>query len=196
MQTRKDLQERISEAIAAYRKANPERGSIGAIARATGCNRSTISRILSGENLPSDDIAARLFDLTRAEVFGNLSNSKPKTPAKQIGITDKLDGAIATLHELKERIAESPQHEKSRLVPSPPGATPGSRATAVGRLLQQLDAELAFFKVESRTKERKVLRKTVDPRDVGYLIALLKAMYDDDTFQNWIFGAQYYGKKR
>jgi predicted ABC-type ATPase len=66
-----------------------------------------------------------------------------------------------------------------------------ARAQAVARILRELDRELAFFKQESRRDARHVLRSVVDAKDVGYLIALLKAMYDDDAFENWIFGAQY-----
>jgi len=71
-----------------------------------------------------------------------------------------------------------------------------ARAQAVGRILGELDRELAFFRQESRQDARHVLRRVVDAKDVGYLIALLKAMYDDDAFENWIFGAQYGARNR
>jgi len=68
-------------------------------------------------------------------------------------------------------------------------------ARRVENILQQLAKELNYFKSGKR-EDREVFRKIVMGEDVGYIISLLKALFDEDTFQNWIFAAQYKFNRR
>jgi hypothetical protein len=56
--------------------------------------------------------------------------------------------------------------------------------------IHQLVQELDFFKRGTAT-DRAVLRHVVPARDVGYATTLLKAMYDEDQFQSWLYFAEY-----
>lgn len=56
--------------------------------------------------------------------------------------------------------------------------------------LHRLLAELDFFKRGS-AEDRALLRRFLPARDVGYLTTLLKAMYDEDQFQAWVYFTDY-----
>lgn len=58
--------------------------------------------------------------------------------------------------------------------------------TTIHRLLNELN----FFK-RGTAADRAALRNVVPARDVGYLTTLLKAMYDEDQFQAWLYFADY-----
>lgn len=63
-------------------------------------------------------------------------------------------------------------------------------ARSVENALRRLSKELEFFK-SGRSEDRQIFRRIVSAQDVGYIISLLKALFDEDAFQNWIFTAQY-----
>lgn len=63
-------------------------------------------------------------------------------------------------------------------------------ARSVREDVDHLLAHLEFFKKGS-TSDRAVLRSVLPPRDVGYLTSLLKAMYDEDQFQTWLYFTDY-----
>jgi hypothetical protein len=56
--------------------------------------------------------------------------------------------------------------------------------------VRALMAALEPFK-KGTAEDRALLRRTVAARDVGYLTSLLKAMYDEDQFQTWVYFTHY-----
>jgi len=65
-----------------------------------------------------------------------------------------------------------------------------TKARAVIRLLISLSNELEFFK-SCAEDERRIFKKTVPGQDVGYITTLLRALYDEDKFQKWLFFSTY-----
>lgn len=63
-------------------------------------------------------------------------------------------------------------------------------ARGVLMTLRRLVDELHFFRSGSPA-DRARLRRIVPARDVGYATTLLKAMYDEDQFQTWVYFADY-----
>lgn len=63
--------------------------------------------------------------------------------------------------------------------------------TTIHRLLNELNS----FK-RGTPADRAVLRNIVPARDIGYLTTLLKAMYDEDQFQTWLYFADYNPESR
>ncbi|MGH9364402.1 MAG: hypothetical protein ACRD1B_03935, partial [Thermoanaerobaculia bacterium] len=63
-------------------------------------------------------------------------------------------------------------------------------AQAVFTTIHRLLNELNSFK-RGTPADRAILRQTVPARDIGYLTTLLKAMYDEDQFQTWLYFADY-----
>jgi hypothetical protein len=68
--------------------------------------------------------------------------------------------------------------------------TAEEKARAVMRLLISLSNELEFFK-NCTEDERRIFKKTVPGQDVGYITTLLRALYDEDKFQKWLFFSTY-----
>lgn len=56
--------------------------------------------------------------------------------------------------------------------------------------LHRLLNELHYFK-RGTPADRATFRRLVPARDVGYVTTLLKAMYDEDQFQTWVYFADY-----
>ena len=74
-------------------------------------------------------------------------------------------------------------------------AAPSKRSSAahaaeVLRALRQLGQVLEFFKTGSPT-DRDLLRRMVPGTDVGYITSLLRALYDEDRFEEWILFSNY-----
>jgi len=200
------LRERMAREIKLFQAEHPELKSINKLSKKTRVNRHTLAQIIRGQTTPDSLSRARLYEATRAKIFiisppaGTEKRAqRPRQPSVPPGSTDRPE-LMSLLREVKElsakvdRLGLLPSYGKSdrkAKIAVGPGRTTKERAQEIARILGNLDRELAFFRDESRRDARHVLRKVVDAKDVGYLIALLKAMYDDDAFENWIFGAQY-----
>jgi hypothetical protein len=63
-------------------------------------------------------------------------------------------------------------------------------ARRVSMTLRRLMDELDFFK-RGTPEDRSTLKRMVPARDVGYATTLLKAMYDEDQFQAWVYFSEY-----
>ena len=76
-----------------------------------------------------------------------------------------------------------------------PGTLPTKEAAAsqagrVSQTLRGLGQLLEYFKTGS-SKDRDSLRHIVPPADVGYITSLLRALYDEDRFEEWILFSNY-----
>lgn len=69
------------------------------------------------------------------------------------------------------------------------------RSTRVKKLLVTLVDELEFFKQNSESA-RETFRKLVPGEDVGYITTLLRALYNEDQFQRWLFFSNYEMKSK
>lgn len=77
--------------------------------------------------------------------------------------------------------------------PSGGGAKKQSRDQVARKILEtthRLMDELEFFK-KGTAADRAVLRRVLSVRDVGYMTTLLKAIYDEDQFQTWLYFTEY-----
>lgn len=185
------------KALKAYAAAHPEVRTQDQLAKKLGVSSETLRRLMLGLSTPAARSRARIFSVTHAEVFRRLPGNRPRETTRTQNGRQYADDILREVRKLSsgvERLRQSltgdevvSPHER----PAPEKVSARARAEAVARILGQLDRELAFFKEESRQEARHTLRRVVDAKDVGYLIALLKAMYDDDAFENWIFGAEY-----
>jgi hypothetical protein len=64
------------------------------------------------------------------------------------------------------------------------------RIEHVKSLLEALEWELDFFKYGSSNR-RELFRKSIFAPDVGYIIALLRALFDEERFQTWLIMSNY-----
>ena len=64
------------------------------------------------------------------------------------------------------------------------------RIETVKSLLDAIERELDYFKYGSSNR-RELFRKSVFGPDVGYIMALLRALFDEERFQSWLFMSDY-----
>ncbi len=75
-------------------------------------------------------------------------------------------------------------------VPSSGESGAQTKARKILQLLSALKRELDFF-AKGSPADRKELARVVKGRDVGYIMALFKALYNEDEFQRWLFFTSY-----
>lgn len=91
----------------------------------------------------------------------------------------------------QEREARALPRQASPSMPKSPEEAARELMITLHRLMNDLN----YFKRGSDV-DRVLLRKIVPARDVGYVTSLLKAMYDEDQFQAWVYFADYNPESR
>lgn len=71
-----------------------------------------------------------------------------------------------------------------------PKANSIHQAQRVAQAMNQLSQALEFFR-EGTKEDRLSLKATIPPEDIGYLTTLLRALYEEDTFQQWVLFTSY-----
>ena len=84
---------------------------------------------------------------------------------------------------------ESIHEERATTMASSKGP-PALHAAEVLKTIRRLGQVLEFFKTGSPT-DRDLLRRIVPGADVGYITSLLRALYDEDQFEQWILFSNY-----
>lgn len=119
-------------------------------------------------------------------------------PSAEFKIHDQLTNTrtlIREVKELKERVDQidtklTDARMYLEMAKKPSSTDAEGRARKTLRLLMSLSSELEFFKTCTED-ERRIFKKTVPGQDVGYITTLLRALYDEDRFQKWLFFSTY-----
>jgi len=136
-------------------------------AKDEGISLSNIKKYFQARRLPVGDSLRRLQETTKLEILNKLPiKGKVKKESKK---KPPVESQIPT------PITSDLAHEN---------------ANRVWKALISLNNELEFFKSGS-TRDRKVFRDVISGEDVGYIITLLKALFNEDQFQNWIYFSKY-----
>jgi hypothetical protein len=74
-----------------------------------------------------------------------------------------------------------------------PGVAPDSPENLAAKVREDADRLLADLEPFKRgtANDRAALKSALPARDVGYLTSLLKALYDEDQFETWLYFAEY-----
>lgn len=132
-----------------------------------GINRNTIKRYFQGVCLPDGDNLRKLHEATNLEILNQLpKSSRTKKKSKK---------RLPAKTQIATPISPDLANEKAK---------------GVWKTLVSLNNELEFFKRGS-PNDREVFRDMISGEDVGYIIALLKALFNEDQFQNWIYFTKY-----
>lgn len=201
-----EMKRRVGVELREWLQRHPEYGNISAFARRIGLPESTVGHWFRARFLPKGQGLHKILEVTNLPSLRELASSCASVAQKQEQRTqrsdagfDGLDKAISKLSSASEQVEEAERvirriatSTKGRKPPiSPSGQGAGSRAANIRTLLGILDHELDFFKRGSRS-DRAQLRRAISGEDLGYIIALLKALYaEEDEFQNWLFFANY-----
>lgn len=197
----------LAQALKYYLQANKRKyASMTAFGRATGLSRHTIMQVCNGTltNISSKTRTA-IFAATGLREFspfpeGDRGNSKTYgTGQKEASLDSDLAGIRAAADDVVRRVVriQSVSSMSSELPQMGPvdGLSVAQHVERVRQVLTALDRELGFFKELEREEARGLLRERIHARDIGYVIALLRALYSKEEFDNWVL-ASGYGMKR
>lgn len=141
------------------------------LARDLGINSRTFDDYFNGRNLPRGENLLKLVNVANLPILIEIQNLNSKN--KQYSNT-------------------SPSLNKKEETPSSrdKGNPSLEKAHQVHLSLIKLNELLDFFK-KATAEERTELKKTIPPQQIGYITSLLKALYNEDEFQQWIFFSEY-----
>ena len=169
-QEQMDLKEQIKKELPlklrAWFQGQNKWKSLIEIAKHLDINKHTMSDYFNGRNYPKGENLKKLTDLTQLPIL--------------IELKQKEFGNIHQNQNIKEQKNDIP---------------PLENANTVYQKLTELNTLLDYFK-KGTAKEREVLRQVIPPMQIGYITSLLKALYNEDEFQQWIFFSDYKMKKQ
>ena len=131
--------------------------------------------------------------------FRTIRELEPVTCIPYSSLRDYFCGHAAPVGERLRRLAgltrvPSLVEQLGSGVTATPSPTTTDDPTALAARVRddadRLLADLEPFK-RGTPEQRAVLRSTLPPRDVGYLTSLLKALYDEDQFETWLYFVEY-----
>jgi transcriptional regulator with XRE-family HTH domain len=153
-------------------------------AREIGINESTLGDYFKGRHQPSPDNRQKLFKATGLECFKPTKEEEEpqvepiiSAPEKQGVPWNDVGRQLAVIGKEIIRLGELLTHSSTSDVVN--------HVQAAGDALYALNAELEFFK-EGSPQSRGMLRRRLSGPDVGYVSTLLKALFDEERFQNWL----------
>lgn len=175
--------------------------SMTAFAKATGLSRHTIMQICDGRltNITARTRSA-IFATTGLSEFSPPSTNKTDAPSTEpsethqpspIGDLQRVKAAAEGILRSVTRLEGAACSDIGPLVTAIKSGNPEQHVERIRQVLSALDQELSFFKDEGRESAREVLRARIDPKDVGYIIALLRALYSKEAFDNWVLASGY-----
>lgn len=159
-----------------------------------GIPKSTFLDYFNGAE-PKSFHREKLYGATRLDVFAP-PKPQPPEPDEESPSVNELEARLAevaetlrllsdqfgSLHEVLEhmKIATRPP---GRILPFRSSATAEMRAEGVEQLTYSLIAALETFRKSAA--DRQLLRTRLHGPDVGYLLALMNALLDEEKFQSW-----------
>jgi len=137
--------------------------SLKELAQATTINYNTLKHYFEGHNFPTEENLKKLIKIIKIPALLEFINKEKLSKAETIHSQETLSFSYQDASQKAQKVYE---------------------------LLLKLNDDLEFFK-KGTQKDRETFRNTIPGKDIGYIIALLKALYDEDAFQNWLFFVEY-----
>ncbi|MBI4167294.1 MAG: helix-turn-helix transcriptional regulator [Acidobacteria bacterium] len=171
--------------------------SIAEMARSIGIAESTLREYFIGRALPSPKNLRILKEVTQLGVLDDISKTQTRRslegPQTRFGqdvksLQDRLDavqkGFTSLAKDLRFLIKDAGRYSAAYSL-EPVDQTPTGRSRRVAEVLAHLRGELEFFKAGS-AEDREAFRRAIPGEQLGYVVSLLKALYDEDTFREWL----------
>ena len=186
------------------------------LAKDAGIGYSNLQKYFRGDSQPSEKIRQKLYEVTGVEILMQeieIKKEEQKEIESFVEIKHEEKEEITTSLDMQEKIAElqksildlsekvnsfSGFYEKcivNKLPSSTEVSSVKERVEIVKELLYALNRELEFFKLTS-PENRETFRRRIHAPDVGYIIALLRALFDEDKFQSFLYMSKYDMKRR
>ena len=159
--------------------------------RALGIKESTLGDYFTEGARPGPENRRKLFKVTELECFK--PREEKEAPAVEQPMPEPEIVGVLWEHVGEQLVVIGEAVTKlGKLLAVPaslrydaPALEAVAKAQVVEELLYKMSYELHFFK-EGSANAREILRQHLDGADVGYVITLLKALFDEEKFQNWL----------
>jgi len=163
------------------------------IAQYLGVDNSYVSKFFMGKMFPVGEIRQRLYTITTIDIL------KPEEIQSIAAITSRSDmnhseadskaikKELTYIRDVLEKI------EKTVNVKSSSNNVTFDKLNSperIATIFYTLAEEFISFQ-DSSIQEREKLRRLVSPKDVGFIISFLRAIYDEDKFSDFIFFTKY-----
>jgi len=175
--------------------------SFAEMARSIGIAESTLRDYFIGRALPKPKNLTILKQVTHLNSLDEILSTtaryrggeskgliapEPKSVLRRL---DRIRKCFASLAgEFQSLVKETGKHTGADAQEAL-DQTAGGRSRTVAELLLRLKGELEFFKAGS-LEDRDAFRRAIPGEQLGYLVSLLKALYDEDAFREWIHFSQ------
>ena len=153
-------------------------------ARAIEINESTLGDYFKGRHQPSPENRQKLFKATGLECLKPTGVEEAPQVEPPIPKPEKQEVPWGNVGQQLVVIGQAVA-QLGKLLTYSSTSDVDARAQAVEDTLYTLNDELQFFK-EGPPRSRKILRRRLSGPDVGYVTTLLKALFDEEKFQNWL----------
>lgn len=147
-------------------------------------NESTLGDYFKGRHQPSPENRQKLFKATGLECFKPTQGEEAPQVELPIPRPEKWEVPWSDVGQQLVVVGKAVA-QLGKLLSRPSTSDVVARVQAVEETLYALNDELQFFK-EGSPHSRKILRQQLSGPDVGYLTTLLKALFDEEKFQNWL----------
>ncbi len=152
-------------------------------AREIEIKESTLGDYFKGRHQPSPENRQKLFKATGLECFKPTEEELPQVKPP-IPRPEKWEVPWNDVGQQLVVIGQAAAQLGKLLSPAPTSNVV-AQAQAVEDALYALNDQLEFFK-EGSPHSRGILRRRLSGPDVGYVTTLLKALFDEEKFQNWL----------
>lgn len=180
-------------------------------AEGIGIKYSTLKKYFQGAYRPTKENRQKLYEITGIEILKEGIKIKEKEKSKTLPDSSKIEEKskeAETFTTMKNEIIEIQNTllnlnerldgftgicEKciiNKLPHSKEDSSIEERVEIVKELIYALNRELEFFKKGS-PESREIFGNSIYAPDVGYIIALFKALFDEDKFQTWLLMSSY-----
>jgi len=161
-------------------------------------NYKTVSAWFIGHRRPGIEYLKKLNETTGLDIFTTKEENKNPPRKKEINTRKNFIKGLQNLNEvtngMKKEIAilikNTKMTDEQEFQDIFSSENIEDRIKNIKKLLYQLGEELNQFK-SSTENDRHLLKKMIPAMDVGYVVSFLRALYDEDAFQDWLFFSDY-----
>lgn len=171
--------------------------SIAEIARSIGIADSTLGDYFTGRSVPTPRNLSKLRGATQLNVLDEISEAGTSHRGKRrrerfardaknfLSRLDAVKRSFASLaDEFESLVKEVGKHPEAGSREAVDQTLTG-RSRTIAELLARLRVELEFFKAGS-AEDREAFRRAIPGEQLGYVVSLLKALYDEEAFREWL----------
>lgn len=163
---------------------------------------SSFKKFFQGRSFPKGEIRKKLYQVTNIEMLRldgikttTSNESDTQNQSKMISIEDhvnKIEKSMRSIQTDLESLKGYINENKKTFQIEIKNITPYEKLA--NSFYDLAEVIISFRKSDKNQREK--IRQMISPKDVGYVISFLKALFDEDKFSDFIFFSKYDFEKR